>query len=47
VNEVNTMVMKGKPAGGRMMRRKTSWKSDWKKAKRSKMRCASPSPCGV
>src|SRR3954469_22624881 len=32
VTTVNVMVMKGKPAGGRMMRRKTSWKSDWKKA---------------
>jgi len=32
VTGVNVMVMKGKPAGGRMMRRKTSYKSDWKKA---------------
>jgi len=32
VTGVNVMVMKGKPAGGRMMRRKTSHKSDWKKA---------------
>ena len=32
VTTVNVMVMKGKPAGGRMMRRKTSYKSDWKKA---------------
>ena len=32
VTGVNVMVMKGKPAGGRNMRRKTTWKSDWKKA---------------
>ena len=32
VTGVNTMMMKGKPSGGRMMRRKTSYKSDWKKA---------------
>jgi large subunit ribosomal protein L23 len=32
VTSVNVMVMKGKPTGGRMMRRKTSYKSDWKKA---------------
>ena len=32
VTGVNVMVIKGKPSGGRMMRRKTSYKSDWKKA---------------
>lgn len=32
VTAVNVMVMKGKPKGGRMMRRKTTYASDWKKA---------------
>ena len=32
VTSVNVMVMKGKPKGGRMMRRKTTYASDWKKA---------------
>ncbi len=32
VLSVNTMKMKGKPSGGRMMRRKVSYGSDWKKA---------------
>jgi large subunit ribosomal protein L23 len=32
VTGVNVMVMKGKARGGRMMRRKTTYGSDWKKA---------------
>jgi large subunit ribosomal protein L23 len=32
VTSVNVMVMKGKPSGSRNMRRKVTWKSDWKKA---------------